>query len=76
MNASAGWRTVTQKKMARTPSATAMVVLIDSVCRSLIESVTVIEMISTDVAVMASSSPNQSASISSWISDVRAGSSV
>ena len=55
MNASAGWRTVAQKKMARTPMATATVVLIACVCRPVISSVTVIEMMLNDVAVTASS---------------------
>ena len=51
-----------------------MVVLIASLCRSVIESVTVTEMMLSDVAVIASSSPNQSASMSSWIAFVAAGS--
>ena len=50
-----------------------MVVLIASVWRSLISSVTVIEMMVSDVAVMSSSSPNQSASMSSWIAFVASG---
>ena len=74
MNASAGWRTVAQKKMARTPMATATVVLIACVCESVISSVTVIEMMLNEVAVTASSSPDQSSSICSWISLVAAGS--
>ena len=64
MNARAGWRTVTQKKTARTLSATATVVLIACVWRPVISSVTVIEMMLNDVAVTASSSPAQSSSIS------------
>ena len=75
--ASAGCRTVTQKKTARTVRAAAMVVMIASVCRSVIASVTVTvtvtvtEMMLSEVAVRASSSPNQSASMSSWIALVR-----
>ena len=58
MKASAGWRTVTQKKTARTIKAAAMVVLMDSVCRSATESVTVTEMMLSEVAVIVSLSPN------------------
>ncbi len=63
-SASAGWRCVTQKKMARMPSAAAMVILIDSVCRSVIESVTAEETMVSEVAVIAWSSLSQSASSS------------
>ena len=65
MMASAGWRTVTQKKRARTVRATATVVVIDAVWFSVMASVTVTEMTVLDVTVMASSSPAQSASTSS-----------
>lgn len=51
MNASAGCRTVTQKKTARTPRAAAMVVLIASVYRSVIESVTVTEMMLSPIQI-------------------------
>ena len=40
-----------------------MVVVIDSVCRSLIASVTANEMMLSEVAVIASSSPDQSSSM-------------
>ena len=76
MNASAGWRSVSQKKMARIPRASAIVVLIASVCRLVSSSVTVPDVMLSDVAVIASSSPPQSASMSSWIRFVPAGSSV
>ena len=49
------------------PSATAMVVLIASVCRPVIWSVTATEMMLPEVAVIALSSPNQSSSTFSWI---------
>ena len=65
--AKAGWRTVTQKKTASTINAAAIVVLIDSVWRSVIDSVTVTEMMLSEVAVMSSPSPNHSFSMSSWI---------
>ena len=64
MNASTGWRAVTQKKMARTVRAAAIVVAMASVCRSLMASVTVTEMMPSEVAVTLWSSPDQSASIS------------
>ena len=51
MNASRGWRAVTQKKTARTVKAAAIVVVMASVCRSLMASVTVTEMMLTEVAV-------------------------
>ena len=66
MNASPGWRTVTQKKTASTVTATRTVVLTESVCRSRTASVTANEMIVSDVAVMAESSPRHSSSMSCW----------
>ena len=65
MSASAGWRPVTQKKTARTLRATAMVVVIAAVWFSVMASVTVTEITVLEVTVIASSSPDQSASISS-----------
>ena len=65
ISANAGCRTVTQKKIPSAPSATATVVLIDSVCLSRIASVTANEITASDVTVMVSSSPNHRASISS-----------
>ena len=44
MRARTGWRSVTQKKTARTARATATVALIASVCRSVMASVTVTAM--------------------------------
>ena len=63
----AGWRTVIQKKRARTVRATAMVVLMASVCCSVMASVTVNEMMLDEVAVRELSSPNQRSSISRWV---------
>ena len=54
MNVNAGCRIVTQKKTARTVRAATIVVLMASVCRSVIESVTVTEIMLSEVAVNAS----------------------
>ena len=74
MNASSGCRSVNQKKSARMPSATATVVLTARVCPPVISSVTAMDWMLSDVAVTAPSSPNQSASRSSWSARVAAGS--
>ena len=72
INPSAGWRTVTQKKRARTVKAAATVVPMVAVCCSVMASVTVNEMMLDEVAVKASSLPNQSCSISCRVFRVRA----
>ena len=65
-NASTGCRNVTQKKIARMPTATAIVVLMAAVWPAVISSWTATPTMSREVAVTLTSSPNQSASSSSW----------
>ena len=72
---SAGWRSVTQKKTLSMTRATATVVLIASVCRSVIWSVTETAMMLGEIAVTSSSSPNQRSSICPWAILVPSGSS-